>query len=41
MKEREGERKTEWLHPKQKRVKWVRVPDERGGERYIGESAKE
>ena len=27
-KEREGERKTERLHPKQKRVKWVRVADE-------------
>ena len=27
-KEREGERKTESLHPKQKRVKWVRVVDE-------------
>ena len=28
-KEREGERNTERLHPKQKRVKWVRVADER------------
>ena len=28
-KETEGERKTERLHPKQKRVKWVRVADER------------
>ena len=27
-KEREGERKTEKLHPKQKRGKWVRVVDE-------------
>ena len=27
-KEREGERKTERLHPKQKRAKWVRVADE-------------
>ena len=27
-KEREGERKTERLLPKQKRVKWVRVADE-------------
>ena len=27
-KEREGERKTERLHPKQKSVKWVRVVDE-------------
>ena len=27
-KEREGESKTERLHPKQKRVKWVRVVDE-------------
>ena len=30
---REGERKTERLHPKQKRVKWVRVADERKRER--------
>ena len=27
-KEREGERKTERSHPKQKRVKWVMVADE-------------
>ena len=26
--EREGERKTDRLHPKQKRVKWMRVADE-------------
>ena len=33
-KEREGERKTERWHPKQKRVKWVKVADEseRGSE---------
>ena len=32
-KEREGERKTERWHSKQKRVKWVRVADESERER--------
>ena len=38
-KERDGERKTDRLHSKQKRVKWVRVADERV--RMVDESERD